>query len=47
MKSRIVLTALALALAVSVSDCKQEEEGTMEKAGKQLDQGDIEYGFGR
>ena len=38
MKSRISLTALALALVASLSACKQEEEGAMEKAGKQMDE---------
>ena len=37
MKHRIWIFALAVALAVSMSACKKEEEGTMEKMGKAVD----------
>lgn len=38
MKLRSLLTVLALALVASLSACKKEEEGTMEKMGKAIDQ---------
>ena len=38
MKLRIVLIALLLALVAGLSACKKEEEGTMEKMGKALDE---------
>lgn len=37
MKTRTVLIALLLALVASLSACKKEEEGTMEKMGKAMD----------
>ncbi|HKJ15725.1 MAG TPA: hypothetical protein VJ984_00060 [Xanthomonadales bacterium] len=38
MKIRTCLVALLLALVASVSACKKEEEGTMEKMGKAIDE---------
>lgn len=38
MQMRLVLLTILLALVASLSACKKEEEGTMEKMGKAMDE---------